>query len=317
MSAVAASTKRPSQAPAPSPLPSMQGFASERFEREFRSACRPVLMKGAAAAWPAVSSWTPEVLGARFADLAVTPSMDLPDTEVPYRYRERDFRRSMTMTEFVRRMRSGERCYLDQMSIAFCEGASSDYDFAAFGPEDVKVIALWMGAYTCSGLHYDWVDNLFAQVYGTKQVILAPPEEARHLYPFPDNHTKSQVAPRQPDLRAFPRFQHARLLTAVVEPGDVVYIPKGWWHFLGAPGASISLTCWYGSPLTPADELGSLLRQRDPRVVARILRDFVWHGVLARPYQNRLYSLPPTGQMLYELVRGHVSGLRERLRRSA
>jgi hypothetical protein len=270
-------------------------------------------MRGAAASWPAVSSWTPDLLGERFANLAVTPSVNLPDTEVPYQHRDRDFRRSMTMAEFVRRMHSGERCYLDQMNAAFCDGLGADYDFAAFEPEDVKVVALWMGAYTCSGLHYDWVDNLFAQVYGTKQVILAPPEDGPNLYPFPDNHTKSRVAPRHPDLRAFPRFRTARLFAGVVEPGDVLYIPKGWWHFFAAPASSISLTCWYGAPLAPGREIEALLRLRSPRIWARVVRDFMWHGVLARPHQNRLYGLPPSGLMLYELVRNHVAGIRARV----
>jgi hypothetical protein len=312
MSAAASSRRPPLRAS--SPLLSVQDLSGERFEREFRAACRPVLMKGAVASWPAVASWTPEVFGERFANLAVTPSVELPDTDVPYRYRDRDFRRSMTMAEFVRRMRSGERCYLDQMNVAFCEGLGADYDFAPFEPEDVKVVALWIGANTSSGLHYDWVDNFFAQVYGTKHVILAPPEEAGNLYPFSDNHTKSQVAPRRPDLRAFPRFRNARLLTGVVEPGDMLYIPKGWWHFLVAAASSISLTCWHGSPLTPGRELEALWRLRSPRVWARGARDFLWHGVLGRPYQNRLYSLPPSGLMLYEFVRKYISDLRGRPR---
>lgn len=314
MNAGASPSRLSLRAPAPSPLPSLQGVAGERFKRELQTAGRPVLMKGAAAAWPSVSSWTPDMFAERFAHLAVTPSMDLPDTEVPYHYRDRDFRRSMTMAEFIPRMRAGERCYIDGMNIASYAGLGADFDFAAFEPGDVGFISLWIGARTYSGLHYDWAENLFAQVYGTKQVILAPPEEARNLYPFPDSHTKSQVAPLHPDLREFPRFQNARLLAGVVEPGDVLYIPKGWWHFFAAPAASISLTCWYGPPQTPGRELEAVLRSRNPSVLARGARDFIWHGVLARPYDNRLYSLPPTGVMLYQLVHGYVTELRRRLR---
>jgi lysine-specific demethylase 8 len=268
---------------------------------------RPLLLRGAAAAWPAVRTWTPDLFAARFASLPVTPSVNLPDTEVPYRYRDRDYRRAMSLGELVRRMRAGERCYVDQMDIAGYPGLEADFDFAAFGPRDIKVIALWLGALTSSGLHYDWVDNLFAQIHGTKQVVLAAPDQAPALYPFPDNHTKSQVAPLHPDLRAFPRFARAELFTGSVEPGDVLYIPKGWWHFFAAPGASISLTCWYGAPLTPRQELGALLRMRSPHVWAGVARDFVWHGLLSRPYQHRLFSLPPSGLMLYDLIRQAVT----------
>lgn len=282
----------------------MIAITSSRPELAQLAGDRPVMMRGAAAAWPAVRGWTPELFGARFAEHAVTPSVNLPDTEVPYRYRDRDYRQAMTMAELVRRMRAGERCYVDQMDVTELGGGLAlDYDFAAFGPQAVKVIALWLGAHTSSGLHYDWVDNLFAQIHGTKRVVLAAPDQAPYLYPFADNHTKSQVAPLHPDLRTFPRFRRAALWSGLIEPGDVLYIPKGWWHFFSAPAASISLTCWYGAPLTPRQELAALVRLRSPRVWAGVARDFVWHGVLSRPYHTRLFSLPPSGLMLYDLVR--------------
>lgn len=284
------------------PIPRMAPFDAERFEREFRGPARPVVFTGAAASWPAVAEWTPELFAARYGAMQVQPSTNLPDTEVPYEFRDVDYRRTMTMRELVALMDRGDRCYVDQVSIRHYEGAERDFSFDAFGAHDIKDIVFWMGTNTRSGLHYDYVDNFFAQVHGTKEVILAAPEEARNLHVFSDCHTKSRVAPQHPDLKKFPRFGRATLLEARLDPGDVLYLPKGWWHYFASSERSISLSCWHGEPLTPAYDVKVMVRIRSAAAWARLVTDFFWYGVLRRPYKRRLYSPPPTGRMLYELV---------------
>ena len=138
-------------------------------------------------------------------------------------------------------MRSGDRCYIDQVSISQLPGLEHDCDFEALSPPDLKAVILWMGASTRSGLHFDLVDNLFAQIYGTKLAILAAPQELCNLHLFPDSHTKSQVAPEHPDLEAHPHFARATLVEGVLEPGDVIYLPRAWWHYFASSESSISL----------------------------------------------------------------------------
>jgi len=133
-------------------------------------------------------------------------------------------------------------------------------------------------------------------------VILAAPQDARFLHTFPDSHTKSQVAPEHPDLRAHPRLRHATLLEGTLLPGDVLFIPKGWWHYLRSSERSISLTCWHGTPMSPQEDALALLSTAGVRMWARLGRDFVWNGLLRRPYRLRLYSLPPPGVLLYDLI---------------
>jgi hypothetical protein len=277
-------------------------FDLSRFDRDYRTPRRPVVLKGGAASWNAVTSWTPELFGSRYGEMQIEPSMKLPDTEVPYQYRDVDYRQAMSVRQFIERMDRGERCYVDQVSARRFDGLDRDFDFGAFQPDDVKDVVLWMGSNTRSGLHYDYVDNFFAQIRGTKQVILAAPEEVPNLHLFSDCHTKSQVAPQHPNLKAFPRFRKAALLETTLEPGDVLYLPRGWWHYFASSASSISLSCWHGEPLTPAYDVKVMWRMRSVAAWTRLVWDFMWHGLLKRPYKRRLYSPPPTGQMLYELV---------------
>jgi hypothetical protein len=301
MSALMQYTERTKE-PVRAQIPRVRGAEIPAALAKHRREQRPVILEGAAADWPAVRRWSPAYLADVVGDIQVTPSVGLPDAEVPYLYRDRDFRRPMTVREFVDLMGTGDRCYIDQVPMDLLPGLDHDFDFASLFPPDVKGIILWMGASTRSGMHYDWVDNLFAQVHGTKLAILAAPEEARLLHPFPDCHTKSQVAPEHPDLAAHPRFARATLAQDILQPGDVLFLPRAWWHYFASSESSISLACWHGESLGPRYDIGVLLRMRDPKAWALLVRDFVWHGAMKRPHPARLFSPPSTGELLYHLT---------------
>jgi Cupin-like domain len=286
------------------PIAEMAGFDRELFDREYRAGARPVVLRGAASAWPATRAWSPERFAERFGDVVIKPSVNLPDTEVPYRARDVDHRQTMTVRELVARMDAGDRCYIDQAVVGMYPGLDEDFDFGSFEPPNVLTVLVWIGSRTRSGLHYDYVDNFFAQVHGAKSAILAAPEEAANLHLFDDNHTKSQVAPQHPDLVAHPRLRRATLMEADLQPGDVLYLPKGWWHYFASSDRSISLSCWHGTPLGPMHDVRVMTSLARVKPWLRLLRDFTWNGLLRRPYEQRLYSPPPTGVMLYELVAG-------------
>jgi len=288
------------------PIPEMAGFDRDVFEREFRAPAKPAVLRGAASSWQATREWSPEAFAERFRDVVITPSVNLPDTEVPYQFRDVDHRQSMTVAELVSRMEQGDRCYIDQAVMGTYPGLEDEIDFGSLEPPNVLALLVWIGSRTRSGLHYDYVDNFFAQVHGSKLVVLAAPEEAPNLHVFADSHTKSQVAPQHPDLRAHPRIKRVTLFESNLEPGDVLYIPKGWWHYLASSERSISLSCWHGTPLGPMHDVKVMMSIHRPGPWLRLVRDFLWHGLLQRPYARRLYSPPPTGVMLYELVTGAV-----------
>jgi hypothetical protein len=116
---------------------------------------------------------------------------------------------------------------------------------------------VWMGsAGVTSAAHYDAVHNFYVQIYGHKRFVLLPPASDRVLYTYPRLHPsarQSQIAFHRPDTAQFPLLfeppsseppGHLQARDVVLAPGDVLYLPPYWFHYVTALDTSISLSLW-------------------------------------------------------------------------
>ena len=114
----------------------------------------------------------------------------------------------------------------------------------------------WIGPErTMTPLHCDYDDNIFAQIWGTKRIFLAPPHHDAFLYPSEANAILfgSPVDPEAPDYERFPLARQAALVECVIEPGEMLYVPAGWYHQVRALQFSLSSNRWArGLPLALA-----------------------------------------------------------------
>ncbi|ETN62416.1 hypothetical protein AND_005900 [Anopheles darlingi] len=109
-------------------------------------------------------------------------------------------------------------------------------------------IRAWLGPKgTVSPLHTDPCHNLLCQVFGSKTIILARPEDTDKLYPhdhFILNNT-SRVDARQPDYERFPLLREVRFYRLTLRRGEVLYIPPKWWHYVESLSPSFSVSFWF------------------------------------------------------------------------
>ncbi|KAI8587586.1 hypothetical protein BDZ88DRAFT_425010 [Geranomyces variabilis] len=132
-----------------------------------------------------------------------------------------------------------------------------DYCYVSVGEEDDdddtsdKDVAVnaWFGPRgTVSPLHHDPHNNMFAQIVGSKYIRLYAPEHSAAVYPNEEGSmmsNTSRVDVESPDLLTFPDFAAAPYFECVVEPGDLLFIPKGWWHYVRSLSLSFSVSFWY------------------------------------------------------------------------
>ncbi|GJM33277.1 MAG: hypothetical protein DHS20C18_22780 [Saprospiraceae bacterium] len=115
-------------------------------------------------------------------------------------------------------------------------------------PTDVfDSVNLWIGGAGCiTSLHFDFAHNFFMQIVGRKEFTLFSPKDTPNLYPSPMGKTNvSQLNLEAVDYEKFPLFRNATPLKVVVEPGDILFNPPGWWHHVRSLDNAISLTSWW------------------------------------------------------------------------
>ncbi|MCY4297419.1 MAG: cupin-like domain-containing protein [Gammaproteobacteria bacterium] len=104
-------------------------------------------------------------------------------------------------------------------------------------PADDALASFWIGNRTRVSAHYDFPDNIACVVAGERLFTLFPPDQIGNLYVGPVDRTPSGQAIStvdfaNPDFERFPKFAKAleRASSALLEPGDAIFIPSMWWH---------------------------------------------------------------------------------------
>ena len=110
---------------------------------------------------------------------------------------------------------------------------------------------IWIGSNgTRSGLHFDVSDNFHVVVKGSKTVVLFPPSDAPYLYPLGDVPVQSQLDPLHSNVLVdFPLFAHARPQIVHLLPGDTLFIPRLWWHWVESTAITVSVNWWHFPPV--------------------------------------------------------------------
>jgi len=117
--------------------------------------------------------------------------------------------------------------------------------FMFFGAKNIKV-----------RIHQDidMSNVLLTQFHGKKKVVLIAPEYSSLLYKLPFN-TFSLINLDNPDYEKYPGLMYIKTQECVLEPGDSLFIPSGYWHYITylEGGFSVSyrkLACSFKDRLT-------------------------------------------------------------------
>ena len=254
----------------------------------------PLVLTGMIERWPA-RRWTPRTLARQYPDARVCARLHPRGAGVVW---ESDcVQQSCGLAEFCEwleladgsRRPADHEVELEEGLARFVGGGFVGYadyqDMAALLPpealgaldwrdvvgveRDGAESTLWLGSEGAhTPTHYDaYGVNLVAQLHGTKRWRLHPPDaplEASRL-PYEESSIFADGAADGDDA-------HSRGCREVVlAPGEVLLVPRHWWHFVTTLSSSaLSVNTWLDLPTDAADRL----REALVRVVATaVLRD--------------------------------------------
>lgn len=213
----------------------------------------PMLFRSLCAAWPATrvasQSWsamTDYLL--EFGSEAVAQAFMGPPSIAGRYYYSEDFegfnfeRCDMRLADAIQRMNSAAGDPT-QPSIYFGSVPADDHVPGFAEQNRLPMIMpsvrplIWAGNASFVSCHYDTFDNLACVVAGRRRFTLYRPETIGDLYVGPIDFTMAGppvalAVGSSPGDPRFPKFDAIRddALIAELEPGDVLYLPKLWWH---------------------------------------------------------------------------------------
>jgi lysine-specific demethylase 8 len=227
----------------------VSGLSRDRFVRDYVSRRRPALISGATDAWPAMTKWD----FSYFESLGAQTEVEL---EVGDCLTQATVREKRGFSDYVSAISKEAQCPRGKDAPAYLSVYPIFDEFPALRadvrfdlwPNRHHFYVAWIGSKgTFSGLHLDRSHGCLAQIRGRKRVVLYEPSEWAWMYEslkYDCGTAISQVDVRNPDYTRFPLFRKARGIEVLLEPGQILYTPLGWPHYVISLEPSISLTCF-------------------------------------------------------------------------
>jgi hypothetical protein len=233
-------------------VPRCVGLSGEDFLERYYAPSRPVVLGNVVSEWPAAKKWSPDYLLEKIGQNIVEYQGERT-TQADFELNKDRHKRRSTFAEFMALMtRARDNDY-------YITAYNSDVNQEALMPlrDDLGSLdqylrhepgrneaMFWIGGKnTFTPLHHDLTNNLLVQFVGRKRVVLVSPAETPRLYN--DVHVFSSVgditAPGL-DLARYPLLQGVRFEELILNPGDALFIPIGWWHQVTSLDFSVSAT---------------------------------------------------------------------------
>lgn len=251
------------------------------FDGEIRQSGKPVILRGLVKDWPAVKAGKDSAVAMgdyikAMDTLRPVPTyLGQPDIGGRYFYdasmRGFNFeRRNIPLSASIDKLLEQRQA---AQPLGIYAGATSAADvlkgFAAANPMPLVgtnvLPLLWLGNSARIAPHFDTSENIACAVAGKRRFLIFPPDQIDNLYAGPIDHNMagppaSLVDPLHIDLMKYPKFETAikSAILAELDPGDALYLPSLWWHYVESSGPLNVLVNYWWSTLENSDPMSNI-----------------------------------------------------------
>lgn len=231
----------------PQILPRRERLAPEVFLHEHYLSNRPVIITGMLDDWAARSKWSLDWLETQFGEREIEVQFGR-NADIEYEMNSIAHKRKMPFGEYLAMVEGGGRTN-DFYMTANNDGHNRQALYELW--QDVPLLPeylsgerkgfFWLGpAGTVTPFHHDLTNNFMIQVMGRKRVRLIAPCETPRLQN--QRHCFTPVDGRDIDLQRFPSMAGVPIVDCELAPGEILFLPVGWWHFVEALDISLTIS---------------------------------------------------------------------------
>ena len=223
-------------------------LSGDEFLQRYYRLNQPVIITGMLEHFEARTRWNLDYFAQRFAERVVEVQFGR-NADDKYEMNSIAHKRQMTFGEYVELVRSA--------------GASNDFYMTANNDsrnrealkelwDDIGALPeyldesrgrqgfFWFGPQgTITPFHHDLTNNFMMQIVGRKKVRLMAPCESSRVYNH--RHCFTDVDAKNIDLNKFPAMAGVPVLECVLEPGEILFLPVGWWHHVEGLDMSVTI----------------------------------------------------------------------------
>jgi hypothetical protein len=259
LSALPFAVERPQRVAAPT---------RDTFVRLYLRQGRPVILTGLTEGWLPPERWTLERMATEYGDARVVAAalangtlLDDPKNGVVFQ--------RLRLGEFIASLAGPDPAayYVMAPTGNFPPGLAADYRLPSYcvGAPHMRA-KVWVGkAGTVTPVHRDVPHNLHVHLTGRKRWLLFRPGDSSRMYPrglFSGMPNFAHVDPELPDFDRYPRFRGITAVGDVVNPGETLFIPHGWWHHTRTLDDAVSMNFWWGGRVVQLASLASTAFKR-------------------------------------------------------
>jgi hypothetical protein len=232
---------------APQDVPRRERLSSETFLHEHYLCNRPVIITGMLDDWAARGKWSLDWLAAQFGEREVEVQFGR-DADADYEMNSIAHKRRMPFGAYVALVRdsgSTNDFYMtannDGRNRQALEELWQDMPLLPEYLDGERKGFFWLGpAGTVTPFHHDLTNNFMIQVLGRKRVRLIAPCETPKMQN--QRHCFTPVDGRYIDVQRFPSMAGVPVIDCELAPGEILFLPVGWWHFVEALDISLTVS---------------------------------------------------------------------------
>ncbi|MEH2405968.1 cupin-like domain-containing protein [Nostoc sp.] len=203
----------------------------DEFVKEYAFVGKPVIITDAMKDWTAMTKWTFDFFRSKYGAITVNVKEDSTENQG-----------ATTIADYINYMTTGNsdrRFYLANWVISDYSELLKDYKEPIYFPNWLQRLPkkllrkydfdhpdVFIGHQDTSiGLHKDHLygSAWLGMIRGRKQIIFFTPDQEEFLY-------DGKVDVFNPDIKKYPLYAKTNPVEVILEPGEIIYIPSGWWH---------------------------------------------------------------------------------------